>query len=132
MGKCCVVQFCENSSKTGHSTHLFPKEENLRLQWLKFVQVKRADFLQPTVHSIICGLVLLLSVSRTISRLKWALKRQEISCFLVLCRRFSHSDQKKCQERVSGLWRAIRDQHYRIPVVENGSLHRSSDGYTGA
>ena len=55
MGKRCVVQFCENSSKTGHSTHLFPKDENLRRQWLKFVQVKRADFLQPTEHSIICG-----------------------------------------------------------------------------
>ena len=33
----------------------FPKEERIRRQWIKFVQVKRADFLQPTEHSIICG-----------------------------------------------------------------------------
>ena len=30
----------------------FPKEERIRRQW---IQVKRADFLQPTEHSIICG-----------------------------------------------------------------------------
>ena len=27
----------------------------IRRQWIKFVLVKRADFLQPTEHSIICG-----------------------------------------------------------------------------
>ena len=53
--KQCVVGSCNNSNKTGHSTHFFPKEERNRRQWIKFVQVKRADFLQPTEHSIICG-----------------------------------------------------------------------------
>ena len=53
--KQCVVGSCNNSNKTGHSTHFFPKEERIRRQWIKFVQVKRADFLQPTEHSIICG-----------------------------------------------------------------------------
>ena len=53
--KRCVVGSCNNSNKTGHSTHFFPKEERIRRQWIKFVQVKRADFLQPTEHSIICG-----------------------------------------------------------------------------
>ena len=55
MGKRCIVQFCGNSNKTGHSTHMFPRDLNLRRQWIKFVQVKRADFVQPTKHSIICG-----------------------------------------------------------------------------
>ena len=55
MVKRCVVGSCNNSNKTGHSTHFFPKEERIRRQWIKFVQVKRADFLQPTEHSIICG-----------------------------------------------------------------------------
>ena len=53
MVKRCVVGSCNNSNKTGHSTHFFPKEERIRRQWIKFVQVKRADFLQPTEHSII-------------------------------------------------------------------------------
>ena len=54
MVKRCVVGSCNNSNKTGHSTHFFSKEERIRRQWIKFVQVKRADFLQPTEHSIIC------------------------------------------------------------------------------
>ena len=30
--------------------HKFPKDANLRRQWVKFVQVKRADFEEPSVH----------------------------------------------------------------------------------
>ena len=60
MIKCCVVQFCSNSNKTGHTTctcmHKFPKDANLRWQWIKFVQVKRADFIKPTKHSVICNI----------------------------------------------------------------------------
>ena len=55
MVKRCVVGSCNNSNKTGHSTHFFPKEERIRRQWINFVQIKRADFLEPTEHSIICG-----------------------------------------------------------------------------
>jgi len=36
--------------------HKFPKDANLRRQWVKFVQVKRADFVEPTEHSVICNI----------------------------------------------------------------------------
>ena len=40
-------------TKQGILLIFFPKEERIRRQW---IQVKRADFLQPTEHSqIICG-----------------------------------------------------------------------------
>ena len=35
--------------------HKFPKDANLRRQWVKFVQVKRAGFVKPTEHSVICN-----------------------------------------------------------------------------
>ena len=55
MAKCCVVHFCSNSNKTGHTMHKFPKDANLRQQWVKFVQVKRVDFKEPLMHSVICS-----------------------------------------------------------------------------
>ena len=55
MVKRCVVQFCNNSSKTGYTIHKFPKDANLRWLWVKFVQVKRVDFVEPTEHSVICN-----------------------------------------------------------------------------
>ena len=55
MVKRCVVQFCGNSNKAGHSMYKFPDDVNLRRQWTKFVQMKRADFIEPTKHSIICS-----------------------------------------------------------------------------
>ena len=33
----------------------FPKDANLKRQWVKFVQVKRAHFVEPSVHSVICS-----------------------------------------------------------------------------
>ena len=36
--------------------HKFPKDTNLRRQWVKFVQLKRADFVEPTEHSVICNI----------------------------------------------------------------------------
>ena len=36
--------------------HKFPKDVNLRRQWIKFVQVKRADFVEPTEHSAMCNI----------------------------------------------------------------------------
>ena len=56
MVKCCVVQFCSNSNKKGHTMHKFPKDVNLRWQWIKFVQVKMAHFVEPTKHSVICNI----------------------------------------------------------------------------
>lgn len=35
--------------------HHFPKKNNLRRKWVKFVQTKRADFTQPSDHSVICS-----------------------------------------------------------------------------
>jgi hypothetical protein len=35
----------------------FPKENvrpNIRRQWIKFVQVKRKDFIKPTANSVLC------------------------------------------------------------------------------
>ena len=55
MVKRCVVQFCSNSNKTGHTMHKFPKDANLKRQWVKFVQVKRADFVEPFEHSVVCN-----------------------------------------------------------------------------
>ena len=52
MVKRCVVQFCSNSNKTGYTIHKFPKDANLRRQWVKFVQVKRANFVAATEHAI--------------------------------------------------------------------------------
>ena len=34
--------------QTSHTIHKFPKDANLRRQWVKFVQVKRANFVEPT------------------------------------------------------------------------------------
>ena len=36
--------------------HKLPKDANLRRQWIKFLQVKRADFVEPTKHSAICNI----------------------------------------------------------------------------
>ena len=55
-GKRFVVQFCSNSNKTGYAVHKFPKDANLRRQWVKFVQVKRANFVAATEHSAICNI----------------------------------------------------------------------------
>ena len=56
MVKRCVVQFCSNSNKTGYTIHKFPKDANLRRHWVKFVQVKRANFVAATEHSAICNI----------------------------------------------------------------------------
>uniref|UniRef100_A0A3B3CPX6 THAP domain-containing protein 1 n=1 Tax=Oryzias melastigma TaxID=30732 RepID=A0A3B3CPX6_ORYME len=54
MVKRCVVMFCRNSLHTGHSVHVFPKNPVLRRQWIRFVEVKRANF-KLTKNSVICG-----------------------------------------------------------------------------
>ncbi len=53
----CVVKFCGNSDKTGHNIHKFPQNKALRRQWVRFVQVKRADFGEGSVtpYSVVCG-----------------------------------------------------------------------------
>jgi len=56
MVKRCVVYNCDNTNKTGHTLHEFPKDEGLRRQWIRFVSVKRADFKPPARKSqaVVC------------------------------------------------------------------------------
>ena len=56
-GKFCVAAGCTSTHKDNLSLHEFPKENvrpNIRRQWIKFVQVKRKDFIKPTANSVLC------------------------------------------------------------------------------
>ena len=53
MVKRCVVQFCADSNKTGHTMQIFPNDGNLKGQFDKFVWVKIADFVEPFEHSVV-------------------------------------------------------------------------------
>ncbi|CAH3133347.1 unnamed protein product [Pocillopora meandrina] len=55
MVKRCVVQFCTDSNKTGHTMQIFPNDANLKRQFVKFVQVKIADFVEPFERSVVCS-----------------------------------------------------------------------------
>ena len=55
MVKRCVVQFCTDSNKTGHTMQIFPNDANLKRQFVKFVQVKIANFVQLFEHSVVCS-----------------------------------------------------------------------------
>ena len=47
---------CTNTNATpGVSTHLFPSDEKVREQWLKFVHKHRPDFV-PTKTSVLCSI----------------------------------------------------------------------------
>ena len=43
--------------QTKQGMHMSPRDLNLRRQWTKFVQVKQANFVGPSKHSVnlICG-----------------------------------------------------------------------------
>ena len=55
MVKRCVVQFCTDSNKTGHTMQRFPNDTNLKRQLVKLVQVKVADFVKLFEHSVVCS-----------------------------------------------------------------------------
>ena len=55
MVKHCAVQFYADSNKTGHPMQIFPNDANLKRQFVKYVQVKIADFVEPFEHSVICS-----------------------------------------------------------------------------
>ena len=62
MPRMCVVMFCENGWKTGNRSHRFQKESNIRRQWIRCVQTKRANFPpnkmgkdDPLDRLVICG-----------------------------------------------------------------------------
>ncbi len=53
----CVVKFCGNSDKTGHSKFPQNTSKALRRRCVRFVQTKRADFGEGSVtaYSVVCG-----------------------------------------------------------------------------
>ena len=51
--KRCVIQFFTDSNKTGHTMQIFPKDANLKRQFVKFVLVKIVDFVEPFEHSAV-------------------------------------------------------------------------------
>ncbi|CAL8404564.1 unnamed protein product [Boreogadus saida] len=53
----CICAGCNNSSKTGHRVHAFPKDKATLRQWVQFVRVRRADFSIPSVtkNSKVCS-----------------------------------------------------------------------------
>ena len=55
MVKRCVVQFCTDSNKTGHTMQRFPNKANLKQQRVKFVQVKGVHFVEPFEHFVVCS-----------------------------------------------------------------------------
>ncbi|XP_071150564.1 THAP domain-containing protein 10-like [Mytilus edulis] len=55
MGRNCAVAGCNNSTKTGHTQHAFPKDDRQRNLWVRFVKLTRVDFTVPTKHSAICS-----------------------------------------------------------------------------
>ena len=55
MGKRCVAAGCSNTHRDGVSLHKFPKDASLRQQWVRQVQRTRADWKEPSEHSVVCS-----------------------------------------------------------------------------
>ena len=51
-GRMCAVGYCSNTSYDGVSVHEFPKDPSIRRQWVRFVQVCRADFGQASAKAL--------------------------------------------------------------------------------
>lgn len=101
--KRCVIGSSNNLNKTGHSAHLFLKEENIGHQWIKFVQVRCADFLQTTEHSMICGaLHIAPECFKGHGMIKMGLKATRNNLIATVHWHFSWH----CLKCVSRLWRA--------------------------
>ena len=69
--------------------HKLPKDANLRRQWVKFAQVKRADFVEATKHSVICDIHFSPDCYEKRFMVEMGLRKQRVRYFLVLCRRYS-------------------------------------------
>ena len=68
----------------------FPKDANLKRQWDKLVQVSRADFVEPSEHSVVYSSHFSLDCyEKKAIWSKWALKSRNIF-FLALYQRFRH------------------------------------------
>ena len=70
MVKRCVVQFCSNLNKTGHTIHKFPRGSS--------VQVKRADFVEPTEHLVICNIHFSLDCHEKSFKVEMGLTKQSL------------------------------------------------------
>ncbi|CAL8268718.1 unnamed protein product [Arctogadus glacialis] len=44
----CICGGCNNSSKSGHRVHCFPKDKGILRSWVQFVKSKRTAKLIPT------------------------------------------------------------------------------------
>ncbi|XP_030235101.1 uncharacterized protein LOC115559987 isoform X1 [Gadus morhua] len=53
----CICGGCNNSSKSGHRVHCFPKDKGILRSWVQFVKFRRADFSASSVtaYSRICS-----------------------------------------------------------------------------
>lgn len=101
--KRCVIGSSNDLKKTGHCAHLFLKEENIGHQWIKFVQVRCADFLQTTEHSMICGaLHIAPECFKRHGMVKMGLKATRNNLIATVHWHFSWH----CLKCVSRLWRA--------------------------
>ena len=47
--------YSTDSNKSGHTMQIFPNDANLKRQFVKFVQVKIADFVEPFERSVVCS-----------------------------------------------------------------------------
>ena len=86
---------CTNSNKTGHTLQRFPNEANLKQQWVKFVQAKRAHFVEPFKHSVVCSSHFSSDCNKKGSMVEMGLQKKKKSFFLVLYRRF-----RPCQKQI--------------------------------
>ena len=120
MVKWCVTGSSNNLNKTGHSAHLFLKEENIGHQWIKFVQVRSVDFLQTTEHSIICGALHIAPEGfNWHGMVKMGLKATRNNLIATVHWHFSCSDSRHCLKCASRLWRAKNTNCWlsaRLPV----------------
>ena len=118
MVKCCVLQFCSNSNKTGHIMHKLPKDANLRRQWVKFVQVKRADFAEPMEHSVIWNIHFSPDCDKKVSWWKWGWE-SKVCYFLVPYWWYSLQQQQILATKESGLskMKAANNRKWpRVPI----------------
>lgn len=74
----CVVCSSVVLKKPRHTMHKFPKGANFKWQWVKFVPVKRANFLKPKIV-LFEAVISLLLATRKAPWLKWDLKSRTTS-----------------------------------------------------
>ena len=126
MVKRCVIGSCNNSNKNrAFYSFLFPKEERIRRQWIKFVQVKRADFLQLTEHFIICGTHFAPECFENEGMVKMGLKDKRSNLKSDSVPTINPSDPKHSPKRLSGLWRVKKKKDRRLRLQTPGKRSRT-------